>query len=181
MEYRDIMSEAVQEDFFKVEIIDTDKIVFCTEYRKYCQDNKCGQYGKNYSCPPDCGTPEDMVERVKKYKKALILQTRWQIDDFSKKDELDSAKSQHNLSMLRLIKKIKRQGYDGLMAGASCCMLCDRCQKINNGSCKYPDLAFSCLSAYCINVKMLAEECSMEYQYENGILYFFGAWFFNEI
>ncbi len=180
MNYQEIIALAAYEGFFKAEIIDTPKIIFCPEFRKYCEENLCGKYDRNYSCPPDCGTPDQMRDKVMKYKKALVLQTCWKIDDFSQTDKLNSAKAEHNGAMLRLIKKLKSMGYDGLMAGASGCSLCKACEKENNKPCKHPDLSFSCLSAYCINVKRLAEECSMNYDYKDGVLSFFGIYLFQK-
>ena len=36
------------------------------EYLKYCEVNRCGNYGANYACPPDCGTPDEMRARLRK-------------------------------------------------------------------------------------------------------------------
>ena len=52
--------------------------------------------------------------------------------------------------MLRVIARIKQMGFPGLMAGASCCSLYDRCARLDEAPCTFPDLRFSCLSAYCV-------------------------------
>ena len=46
-------------------------LVFEFEFRKYCEMNQCGNFGKNYGCPPDCGTPAEMKDKVMKYSRAL--------------------------------------------------------------------------------------------------------------
>ena len=38
---------------FGAGIIDTAQICFDADFLKYCEENKCGNYGANYSCPPD--------------------------------------------------------------------------------------------------------------------------------
>ena len=53
----ELISAALEEGFAAAAIVDTDKIVFDPSFRPYCAENLCGQYGANYSCPPDCGTP----------------------------------------------------------------------------------------------------------------------------
>ena len=179
MNIKEIKDKAINMGFSAAEVLDTDRIVFSFEFRRYCRDNLCGQYGMNYSCPPDCGTPEELYDRVKQYKKALVLQSSWKIHDFSNKEKLDSAKAWHNKSMLGLIAYLKENSHSGLMAGASRCNLCSACSKLDNKPCKHPDIQFSCLSAYCIDVKALAEECAMTYEYKNGILSFYGVYFFN--
>ncbi len=178
MDDREIINMATDMGFSGAEIMGTEKVEFSFEFRKYCEDNLCGQYGANYSCPPDCGTPEEMRGRVMEYKKALVLQSSWKIEDFSHCERLNSAKKWHNNSMIRLVKLLKSCGHSTLMAGSSGCNLCDDCKKLENAPCRHPELCFSCLSAYCIDVKALAEECSMNYLYKDGILSFFGCIFF---
>ena len=55
---------AYEEGFSAAAVVDTADIVFDPSFRPYCEENLCGQYGANYSCPPDCGTPEEMNEFV---------------------------------------------------------------------------------------------------------------------
>ena len=54
---------AIDEGFSAGSIQETGGIVFDPTFRSYCEENLCGQYGINYSCPPDCGTPEEMKRR----------------------------------------------------------------------------------------------------------------------
>ena len=72
-----IIQYAVEEGFAAAEIVDTHEIVFDPSFRPYCEENLCGQFGANYSCPPDCGSPEAMKQRILAHKKALVLQTIW--------------------------------------------------------------------------------------------------------
>ncbi len=174
-----IIEKASQSPFLKAEIIESEKLVFCSEFREYCRENRCGKYGVNYSCPPDCGTFEEMKERALKYKNTLVLQSSWKIEDFTATDKIDKAKKEHNGATLRLVKELREMGFSGIMAGASNCNLCPVCEREKSASCKFPELSFSCLSAYCINVAALAGECGMDYQYKDGMLSFFSAYFFN--
>ena len=68
---------AMEEGFAAAAVVNTDEITFDPSFRPYCEENLCGQYGVNHSCPPDCGSPEEMKERVLKHKHALVLQTIW--------------------------------------------------------------------------------------------------------
>lgn len=179
MTYRQIKESALEEGFSKAEIIDTDKIVFDPAFRPYCEENLCGQYGANYSCPPGCGTPEQMKQKVISYKKALVLQTEWEITDFSQNNKLKDARSAHNAAMFRLIKRLREDGHDGFMIGASGCTLCSPCLLPSGEPCRHPDLQYSCMSAYCIYVKKLADDSGMNYNYKHGILPFFGMYIFN--
>ena len=46
-------------------------------------------------------------------------------------------------------------------------------------SCKFPDLKFSCMSAYCVFAKKLADVCDMEYDCGDGLLTLFGMYVFD--
>lgn len=135
MNKTEMIELSIAEGFHGAEVISTDKIVFDASFRPYCEENLCGQYGANYSCPPDCGTPEQMKQRVLAYKKVMI--------------------------------------------GASGCTLCKPCKLASGEPCEHPDMMYSCMAAYCIWVKKLAEDCNMNYEYKNKILPFFGMYVFD--
>lgn len=63
-----IIAYALEEGFAAAEIVDTDQIIFDPSFRPYCEENLCGQYGANYSCPPSCGSPEAMKQKVLAHK-----------------------------------------------------------------------------------------------------------------
>ena len=46
-----MIAAAVEEGFAGAAVIDTDKIVFDPMFRPLCEENLCGQYGVNHSCP----------------------------------------------------------------------------------------------------------------------------------
>lgn len=169
---------AASEGFFAAAVIGAEEIVFNGAFRKYCADNLCGNYGANYSCPPDCGEVEQMRARMQRYTQALVLQTKWKIPDFRDKKAVWSAKHAHNEAMFRVIECMEQAGCKGLMAGASCCTLCEKCAILENAPCKFPEKRFSCLSAYCVDVKALAERCGMEYFCADGSVAFFGVFAF---
>ena len=170
---------AIDEGFAGAAVVDTNKIVFDASFRPYCEENLCGQYGVNYSCPPDCGSPEAMKQRILEHKKALVLQTMWQVSDYSDAPTIKVAKKNHNAAELRVVRKMRDEGHNGLIVGASGCALCTPCAKKQGMPCKFPDLKHSCMSAYCVFVKKLADECSIEYDCGEGLLALFGMYVFD--
>ena len=64
MDNEKIIKIAIDKGFIDAAIIDTADIVFDASFRPYCEENLCGQYGANYSCPPDCGSPEEMKQKI---------------------------------------------------------------------------------------------------------------------
>ena len=178
MTHEEIVAWAVEEGFSAAAVVDTDQIVFDPSFRPYCAENLCGQYGANYSCPPDCGSPEEMKQRVLSYKNALVLQSIWQVESYSDAAAIKKAKKDHNAAELRLVKRLREAGIGGLIVGASGCALCSPCAQTLGQLCNFPDLKYSCMSAYCIFVKKLADTCQLEYTPGEGLLGLFGMYVF---
>lgn len=175
----EILALAYEEGFTAAAMVDTDKIVFDPSFRPYCEENICGMYGVNYACPPACGTPEEMKQRVTSRKKALVLQTIWEISDYTDKPAIKQAKGSHNAGQIRLAKKLREAGLNGFLVGVSGCSLCSPCAMTQGEKCRFPEFQFSCMSAYCIFVKKLADVCGMDYDCGPGLLPFFGMYVFD--
>ena len=170
---------ALQERFAAAVMVDTKKIVFDPIFRPCCEENLCGQYGVNYTCPPDCGSPGEMAARVRAHKRALVLQTIWEIPDPSDNAATKQAKKSHNAAQLRLAKQFREAGGPGFLVGASGCALCSPCHLKNGEPCPHPMERYSCMSAYCIFVQKLAEHCGIDYDCGSGLLAFFGMYVFD--
>lgn len=179
MNEQQMIDWALEEGFAGAAVASTADIVFDPMFRPLCEENICGQYGANYSCPPDCGSVEEMKQRILGHKKALLLQTIWEISDYSDMTRIKPAKASHNVAQIRLVKKLRGAGVDGLIVGASGCALCSPCAITKGQPCAFPEYAFSCMSAYCIFVKKLADICGLEYDCGDGLLAFFGMYVFD--
>ena len=179
MTEKEMLQYAIDEGFAGAAVVDTDQIVFDPSFRPYCEENLCGQYGVNYTCPPDCGTVEEMKQRILSHKKALVLQTIWEISDYTDKPAIKQAKGAHNAAQIRLAKRVRKEGIDGFLVGASGCALCSPCAIVEGKPCNFPEYKFSCMSAYCIFVKKLTDKCGLEYDCGEGLLAFFGMYVFD--
>ena len=165
---------AAKEGFCAAAVVETDQIPFDFSFRPYCEENLCGQYGINHSCPPLCGSCEDMRDRILSKSHALVLQTVWEISDYSDAPAIKEAKTIHNRASLALLEKLRKEGCDCFMVGASGCSLCSPCTAKEGQPCRFPELQHSCMSAYCIFVKKLCDSCGLEYDCGTGLLGFFG-------
>lgn len=179
MTHQQMVDAAKKEVFEKAHVIPTDSIVFDSSFLKYCEENLCRNYGANYSCPPHCGTPQQMQDKIMRHKYALVLQSSWKIDDFSDYTPIREAKAHHNSDSLKLAQLFAAEGIGGLVVGASNCTLCSPCGVSLGQKCPHPDIAYSCMSAYCIHVKDLAEKCGMDYDFVPGRLSLFGMYVFD--
>lgn len=177
MNGKELMKLALDLGFADAAVIHTEDLVFVPNFRALCEENLCGKYGVNYACPPDCGTVAQMREKVLHWRQALVLQTMWDIDDPLDHAQIKPVKAQHNQLTRQLIDKA---GDPGLMIGASGCSLCNPCAVTEGQPCRFPKLQYSCMSAYCIFVKDMAERCHMDYDCAPGITAFFSMYCFDE-
>lgn len=140
-------------------------------FRAYCEENLCGSYGANYSCPPDCGTPEELRRHILMQKRIIVIQTVWDIADGS---AAEKAKLSHNESLIRLAECMRTEGIKCSALGCGGCTLCRSCGRKLNALCCFPEKRMGCMSAYCIDVAKLAEQCGLEFAWSNCSLYLFG-------
>lgn len=87
MQEEKILEAAENLGFTNYKIIDTQAIEYDGSFRRFCEMNYCGNYEKNYSCPPACGTFEELKEKADKFKKALVLQTITMVHDINDDSE----------------------------------------------------------------------------------------------
>lgn len=66
--------------FGHMAFLPVEQLVFVPEYRKYCEQNLCGNYDKLKMCPPKSGTVEEMKEHACQYQTAFIMQTIQALD-----------------------------------------------------------------------------------------------------
>lgn len=176
MKEEQMMSMAAEAGIDHVAVVDASELVFEYDFRKYCQMNQCGNYGRNYGCPPDCGTPQEMEAKAVAYGRALILQTIWPVKDISDASETGPLKKKHNQKLRTFMEQLADAGVDGLPIMAGPCSLCSPCAKADGQPCRFPEKQASCLSAYGINVMKLCGSSGLAWNYGPGKVAFFGLY-----
>ena len=120
-----------------------------------------------------------MKRKVLAYRKALVLQSIWDIEDLSDLSACWRAQDKHNEAAVRVMDALRAAGHSGLMLASSGCRLCTPCAQALGQPCKHPARRYSCLSAYCVYVKALADSCGMDYDCGTGRLGLFGLYAFD--
>ena len=163
---------------FEAAFADVADIVQDPSFRKFCEDNLCGNYNANYSCPPDCGSVEAVQARLKSGKRALVLQSVWDVGSWDNKDAVLRSKQANNAALLRFMDALRQAGHSGFGLGYGGCSLCTPCKRVTNEPCAHPDKKLSCMSAYCIDVAKLAQTCSLQFDWTPDKLFLFGMFVF---
>ena len=165
---------------FHAAVISAKEIPVEGAFRKFCEDNLCGKYNANYSCPPACGTVEEVRERLHGGDRALVLQTIHDIGSYENKEAILKSKKDLNLAILKLTEQFRKEGASCFCLGYGGCPLCTPCKQAVGEACAFPEKKISCMSAYCIDVGRLAEKCGLEFAWVPEKLYLFGMIVFCE-
>lgn len=166
--------ELAGKEGFSAALLPTEQIPVDPKFRVYCEENRCGRYNANYSCPPDCGTPEEMHQRILSEPYALIVASQWEIDGYGDKAGIQHAKEHHNAGVRRLLDAMRRAGFQGFAVGYNGCQLCSPCKRVSHEPCPFPEKRISCMSAYCVNVTELSKKCGLEFDWADTQLHLFG-------
>ena len=151
-------------------------IPFRHEFRQFCVDNLCGQYGANYSCPPACGTPEEMEARAAAFQEAVVLRSEWPAGRDGGMEGVKSYKQQHNRWTREFVARCREADGPSLVMAGGCCGLCDPCHMRQGDPCPHPEAVWSCLSAYCVDVAALAQAAGIHFCWDPSQVSFYSVY-----
>jgi predicted metal-binding protein len=150
--------------------------------RAFCQENICGNYGNNYTCPPYVGTLEEINVNLRKFRRGLLLQYLKVIDVKGNKEAvLETMIGFHN-KVLQIEEFLRTKGVDpvwGMIGGN--CGLCDNCKARSNEPCLHPDKARMSLEAIAVDVVGLLERLGLDSEFHSDKITWTGCILFQRI
>ena len=173
----DIKNMILEYGASKSGIIDVADIVFDRELRKACEVNYCGNYGKNWACPPHIGEIGQLIEKTKKFNKAIVYQIVGNIEDSFDYNGMQIIKKNHDKLTRKIFSYCKENCEKFMLLSAGDCQYCERCQLKDNKICISPDNAIASLEAHGIFVSNLAQSSDMKYINGKNTVTYFGAIF----
>lgn len=178
----DAITRAEELGFTYARILSTEDLVFAPEFRVCCEDNLCGNYGASHSCPPLCGTVEEMIAKTKQYTHGLLLCTETKGVDAYDWEQADLLKADHIHRDNMLVRELlgnETLPSGGLRIFAGSCTLCETCKAKEGKPCVMPDKMGCCLSAYCINVTAVCEKVEIPISWDGDVISFFSMYLYN--
>lgn len=163
----------------RIGVVAVEDIDFQPEFRKLCESNACGMFGRSWMCPPLVGEVEELIQSLKAYQWAVVYQTVDELEDSYDFEGMMAAGEKMN----RLTTRVRRELAEVsplLFLGAGGCRICQRCSKLDGQPCRRPEEAISSLEAYGINVSALAVQAGMQYINGSDTVTYFGAVFLGE-
>ena len=165
----------------KAAMIRQEDIVLNPELRALCEANRCGIYGKCYMCPPDVGTIEDLMARVRSYEKGLLYQTVSDLEDSFDIEGMAAAKQALTRVSQRLLDALRPLlGDNALHLAGGGCGLCAQCAKAADEPCRHPDRAMVSLESCGVDVYNTTRNTALKYVNGANTVTYFGMVLFTE-
>lgn len=177
-----LLRETLESGALKAAVIPQSSIVLSAEFRKMCESNQCGIYGKCWMCPPAVGDIDDLMKRVRSYPRAILYQTVGKLEDSFDIEGMLDAKKAHAQVSQTIEKKIRLSGGSAGYLHLTCggCYLCKTCAIVENKPCRFPDEALSSLEAYGIDVYNTTKDTPLKYINGQNTVTYFGLILFEE-
>ena len=134
--------------------------------RDLCRENKCGNYGNNYMCPPHIGSLEETGARLGEFRQGVLIQYSESLDVEKGWEGVLRAKTALHLKVLQLEEFMKGLGPTrvlGMMGGS--CALCEGCTAAVDEPCAYPEKARTSLESLGIDVLALLARHGLENEF----------------
>lgn len=132
--------------------------------RDMCAADKCRAYGKNWTCPPHCGTLEQCGEKIHSYSNAILLQTAAKLEKRIDTKGYAAVEKRHLESFREFCRELRSVYPDALCLGAGGCRICGSCAFPE--TCRFPEEAMPSMEGYGLFVTQVCRD--------NGIAYYHG-------
>ena len=119
----DLLSLARQNGFSHVAPVDLSAAVPLGEVRDMCTADRCGCFGKNWACPPHCGTVEQAARRLSQYHAGLLVQTTGALADQFDYDGMTALSRLHRKRFLNFARQARLVSPGCLPLSAGPCTL----------------------------------------------------------
>lgn len=164
IDYKELEVIGKQTGFTHITPLDCSTIQLLPEVRQMCANNTCHMYGKNWSCPPGCGTLEECEARVRQYTHGILVQTVGNLEDSMDVETMMETEANHKEHFFAL-EEILRPKYPAMLPiGAGCCTRCKECTYPDN-PCRFPDKTFASMEAYGMLVTQVCQDNNLTYYY----------------
>lgn len=146
--------------------LDTATLTPRRDVREMCAADRCGAYGKNWTCPPHCGSLEECAQQMQAYRNGILVQTVGTMDKAIDTKAYRRAEQRHLELFHRFAEEIRKEYPDALCLGTGGCRICPACAYPE--ACRFPEKACPSMEGYGLFVTQVCRD--------NGLAYHYGAY-----
>ena len=150
--------------------MDPQKLTAREDVRAMCAADKCGAYGKNWTCPPAVGTLEQCQQKMRQYTRGILVQTVGHMRKAVDSRCYRETEKRHREHFHALAEIVRREHPGALCLGAGGCTLCKPCAY--PAPCRRPGQAVSSMEGYGLFVTQVCRDAGIPYHHgEKTITY----------
>lgn len=155
--------KAVSLGFSKAVPLDVGTLQPRQDVRDMCAADKCGAYGKNWTCPPYCGTLDECNNRLQQYSRGILLQSVGITEKTIDTRAYRRTEAQHLEHFHQLCEELRKVYPHALCLGSGGCRICSKCAFPE--SCRFPEKACSSMEGYGLFVTQVCRDNGLSYHY----------------
>ena len=166
----DWLSIAKHCGFDAAAFLDPQTLTVREDVRSMCAADKCGAYGKNWTCPPACGTIDECQARMRGCRSGILLQSIGHMTKTIDSKCYRDTERRHTQSLYAFAEEIRKVYPQALCLGAGGCRVCKSCAYPE--PCRFPEKAMSSMEGYGLFVTQVCRDAGLPYYYgEKTITY----------
>ena len=143
--------------------LDTATLIPREDVRAMCASDKCRAYGKNWTCPPHCGTLADCTAKIQSHRRGILLQTVGQLEKTIDTKGYRRTEQQHLQQFHAFCELLCRDYPDALRLGSGGCRICEKCAFPE--PCRFPEKACSSMEGYGLFVTQVCRDNGLPYHH----------------
>lgn len=146
------------------------------EVRDMCAVNRCHAYGKNWACPPACGSLDDFARDIVLRTTAVIVQTVAALEDEFDIEGMREAGALHKKRFAAYAQAVRAAVQDAALPGskpeplflsAGSCNVCPECT-YPEASCRFPEQSLVSMEAAGLVVSEVCTAAGIPYYHGKG-------------
>lgn len=167
----DLMTLARENGFSHWADLCMSALIPLAQIRDMCAADRCGQWGKNWACPPGCGSLEQCTARLRAYDSGILVQSTVQLSDPFDYDGMTAAARAHRRRFASFARQVGLLCPNCLPLSAGACTVCSHCT-CPARPCRFPGKRISSMEAYGLFVSNVCTLSGLSYNYgENTLTY----------
>ena len=158
------LARALELGFSHAAVLDISTLIPRQDVRDMCAADQCRAYGKNWTCPPHCGSLDECHSKMQTYRHGILLQTVGKLEKTIDTKAYRRTEQQHLEQFYRLAGEIRMQYPHALCLGSGGCRICRSCAFPE--PCRFPEQACASMEGYGLFVTQICRD--------NGLAYYHG-------
>lgn len=133
------------------------------DIRAMCAADKCGAYGKNWTCPPFCGDLDHCAQTIGGYRQGILLQTVGHLEKDIDTRGYRRTEQQHLELFSQFCHCFRADHPHALCLGTGGCRICGKCAFPE--PCRFPEKAVPSMEAYGLFVTQICRDAGVPYHH----------------